>query len=140
MAANLKLYSDPLVPHRQHQGVSIARAVESEACTRCSDFQWKSSGQFIGIGAIILFAAAGIVLVRWLTSKITHREQKSRAVDPTERDQILEDVQVRFGELDQLKQRISELEERVDFAERLSDQAARGATVGTIPGLERRRQ
>ena len=76
-------------------------------------------GPVIGMGAIILFVAAGIVMVRLLTSKITQHELKSRVVDPTERDHILEDVQVRFGELDQLKQRISELEERVDFAERL---------------------
>jgi predicted nuclease with TOPRIM domain len=40
-------------------------------------------------------------------------------MDPTERDRILEDVQVRLGELEELKQRMIELEERVDFAERL---------------------
>ncbi len=46
-------------------------------------------------------------------------ELKSRVVDPTEQGQTLEDVEARLGELDQLKQRMSELEERVDFAERL---------------------
>ena len=46
-------------------------------------------------------------------------ELKSRVVDPTEQGQTLEDVQARLDELDQLKQRLSELEERVDFAERL---------------------
>ena len=66
-----------------------------------------------------MFVAAGIVMVRLLTSKIAHPELRSRVVDPTERDHVLEDVQGRLGELDQLKQRISELEERVDFAERL---------------------
>ena len=83
-------------------------------------------GPVIGMGAIILFVAAGIVMVRLLTSKITQHELKSRGVDPTERDQILEDAQVRFGELDQLKQRISELEERVDFAERLLSKQREG--------------
>jgi hypothetical protein len=87
-------------------------------------------GPVIGMGAIILFVAAGIVMVRLSTSKITQHELKSRGVDPTERDQILEDAQVRFGELDQLKQRIGELEERVDFAERLLSKQREGQRLG----------
>jgi len=87
-------------------------------------------GPVIGIGAIILFVAAGIVMVRLLTSRITPHELKSREVDPTERDHILEDVHVRFAELDQLKQRISELEERVDFAERLLARHREGLRLG----------
>ena len=87
-------------------------------------------GPVIGIGAIIFCVAAGIVMVRLLTSKIAQPQPKSRLVDPTERDQVLEDVQVRFGELDQLKQRISELEERVDFAERLLAKQREGLRLG----------
>jgi hypothetical protein len=33
--------------------------------------------------------------------------------------EALEDLQVRLGQLDQLQERIGELEERVDFAERI---------------------
>ena len=40
-------------------------------------------------------------------------------MDPTDNAQALEDVQARLLELDQLKQRVSELEERLDFAERM---------------------
>jgi len=87
-------------------------------------------GPVVGIGAIILFVAAGIVMVRVLTSKLAHPGLKSRGGDPTERDQVLEDVQVRFGELDQLKQRISELEERLDFAERLLAKQREGLRLG----------
>ena len=46
-------------------------------------------------------------------------ELKSRVVDPTEHGQTAEDVQACLGEIDQLKRRMSELEERVDFAERV---------------------
>ena len=46
-------------------------------------------------------------------------ELTSRVMDPTEQGQTLDDVQARLGELDQLTQRMSDLEERVDFAERL---------------------
>ena len=87
-------------------------------------------GPVIGIGAIILFIAAGIVMVRLVTSKIAQPQLKSRVVDPTERDQVLEDVQVRLGEVDQLKQRNSELEERVDFAERLLAKQREGLRLG----------
>ena len=84
-------------------------------------------GPVIGIGAIILFVAAGIVMIRLVTAKFA---QPSRIVDQTERDQVLGDVQVRLGELDQLKQRISELEERVDFAERLLAKQREGLRLG----------
>jgi predicted nuclease with TOPRIM domain len=87
-------------------------------------------GPVLGIGAIILFVATGIVMVRLVTSKIAQAELRSRGVDPTERDQVLEDVQVRLGELDELKQRISELEERVDFAERLLAKPREGLRLG----------
>jgi hypothetical protein len=87
-------------------------------------------GPVIGIGATVFFIAAGIVMVRFLTSRIRQRELRARGVDPTERDQILEDVRVRLGELDQLKQRIGELEERVDFAERLLTKQREGLRLG----------
>lgn len=87
-------------------------------------------GPVIGIGATVFFVAAGIVMVRFSISKIRQRELKSSGADPTERDQILEDVQVRIRELDQLKQRMSELEERVDFAERLLTKQREGPRLG----------
>ena len=40
-------------------------------------------------------------------------------MDTGARDQLLEDTQLRLGELDQLKRQVSELKERVDFAERV---------------------
>ena len=76
-------------------------------------------GPVAGIGAIIFFVAAGIVMVRTATSRIAQRERKAGLQDPNEPRQLLEDVQARLEELDQLKQRLGELEERVDFAERL---------------------
>jgi len=76
-------------------------------------------GPVVGICAIIMSTAAGVVLVRWFSSRMARQELKASGVDSAERDQILEDVQVRLSEIDQMKQRIGELEERVDFAERL---------------------
>jgi hypothetical protein len=87
-------------------------------------------GPVVGMGAIILFVAAGIVMVRVLTSKLAHSGPQTRGVDPTRHDQVLEDVEARLGELDQLKQRVSELEERVDFAERLLAKQREGLRLG----------
>jgi len=84
----------------------------------------------IGVGVIILFIAAAQVLVRLLLPGIARPDLKARVADSTERGQALEDVQVRLGELDQLKQRISELEERVDFAERLLSKQREGQRLG----------
>ena len=87
-------------------------------------------GPVIGFGAIIFSIVAGVVTVRLATSKIKQYELKARVAEPTERDHILEDVQSRLGELDQLTQRMSELEERVDFAERLLAQPREGQRLG----------
>lgn len=75
-------------------------------------------GPVLGIGAVIMFVAGGIVMVRFLSSKIPHPDARFGRAD-AEGARMLEDIQLRLGELDQLTQRISELEERVDFAERL---------------------
>ena len=91
-------------------------------------------GPVIGIGSIIFFVAGGVVMVRLLTSKISQRELESRGRDQAERDHLLEDVQVRLGELDQLKERIGELEERVDFTERALTAARRS---DALPPVER---
>jgi hypothetical protein len=63
-------------------------------------------------GAIISLVFGGIALLRLLP------QHKTRELDQRERE-ALGDLQVRLGELDQLQRRLSELEERVDFAERL---------------------
>ena len=63
-------------------------------------------------GAVILLVFGGVALLRFLP------QPKSRALNQPERE-ALEGLQARLGQLDQLQERISELEERVDFAERL---------------------
>jgi predicted nuclease with TOPRIM domain len=92
----------------------------------------------IGIGAIILFVVVGIVVVRVLTAKLAHPEPRSSTVDSSERDQMLEQVHVRLGEVEQLKQRMSELEERVDFAERLLTKQREGQRLGPSQDEPRR--
>ncbi|OLE00098.1 MAG: hypothetical protein AUG80_03225 [Candidatus Rokubacteria bacterium 13_1_20CM_4_68_9] len=65
------------------------------------------------VGAIILLVFAGVAVLRLLP------RPKSSLGEHTERGQALEDFQGRLAELDQLTHRVNELEERLDFAERL---------------------
>jgi hypothetical protein len=84
----------------------------------------------IGVGVIIMSVAVGQVVVRVLTSRIARPERHLRALDPTAHGQALEDVQARMGDLDQLTQRVGELEERVDFTERLLAKQREGPRLG----------
>ncbi len=61
---------------------------------------------------LIVLAFGGTVVLRLLP----HRQ--AQALDQRDRD-ALDDVQHRLAQLDHLQQRVSELEERVDFTERL---------------------
>ena len=80
----------------------------------------------VAFGAIILLVLGGVVLLRFLP------QPKSRVVDQPERE-ALEDLQVRLGQLDQLQERISELEERVDFAERILSKQRENERLGLPP-------
>lgn len=68
----------------------------------------------IGFGVVILFTVAGILILR----KFSRGSLKDPGADSASRE-ALEDVHARLGELDNLNQRLGELEERLDFAERL---------------------
>jgi hypothetical protein len=69
-------------------------------------------------GTLILLVLGGIVLLRLLP-------HKSRQLDSRDRD-ALEDVQARLNQLDQLQERVSDLEERADFAERILSKQREG--------------
>jgi hypothetical protein len=84
------------------------------------DIFWPTAA----LGTIISLVFGGVALLRFLP--------KSRVADRPERD-ALEDFQVRLGQLDQLQERLGELEERVDFAERLLAKPRDGERLG-LPG------
>lgn len=72
-------------------------------------------GPVLGIGAIILFIAGGIGLVRYFASRFPSPLVKAGLADQA----LLEDLQARVGELEHLRERVGQLEERLDFTERL---------------------
>ena len=75
------------------------------------------------IGTLILLVIGGLVLLRLLP------RPKPGAGDQRERE-MLEDVQLRLGQLDQLQERVGQLEERLDFAERILAKGREGQALG----------
>lgn len=74
-------------------------------------------------GSIIALVFAGIALLRVLP------RPKSRELEESDRA-ALDDLRIRLGQLEQLQERVGELEERVDFAERLLAQPREGERPG----------
>jgi len=82
----------------------------------------------IGIGTLITFVTVALIALRYARYRIPGRF--SPRLDPG-RDQMLEDLQARVGELEEMRHRMVELEERLDFAERLL--AGPGGASGRLP-------
>ena len=69
----------------------------------------------IGIGAILVAVSVlKVVTARLMPPGYRQRSWRGELLPPE-----TEHLQAKLAELDQLKQRVAELEERVDFAERL---------------------
>lgn len=81
----------------------------------------------VAFGTIIVLVFGGFALLRLLP------HPKSRALEQPERE-ALDDLRLRLGQLDQLQERVGELEERVDFTERLLAKTREGER----PGLPKR--
>jgi Tfp pilus assembly protein PilO len=73
----------------------------------------------IGVGLIVVIIGAVQLVWHLLVPESARRAQKVRAIMTGDSAQALEEVQSRLGELNQLKQRVNELEERLDFTERM---------------------
>lgn len=72
----------------------------------------------IGCGIVIMFITAALLILKRFAGS-SHGSLTSGDVDAIRLGQTMEDMQARLGELDEMKHRMNELEERVDFAERL---------------------
>lgn len=66
--------------------------------------------------------------------RLAARPDSARGQLKSEKRQMLEDLQIRLGELDELKQQVYEIEDRVDFAERLLAKQREGQRLGPPQG------
>lgn len=69
---------------------------------------------------IVIAALAATVIILWPIMRAFGRRLEGKgAADPTLRADVEQQLHARLAEMDALQARISELEERVDFTERL---------------------
>jgi predicted Holliday junction resolvase-like endonuclease len=71
---------------------------------------------------IVIAALTAAVIILWPLMRALGRRLEGKTADPALRGEM-EQLQQRLLEVDTLQQRVSELEERVDFTERLRAQA-----------------
>ena len=90
-------------------------------------------GPVLGIGTLITLVVGGIIAVRVVASRFPSARDRARGLDLGERDQLIEDLQSRVAELEHVKQHVLELEDRVDFAERLLAQQRETPRIGPGP-------
>ena len=79
----------------------------------------------VGVGAVlVLVTVLQVIYVRLMPPEYRRRRWKGEPL------QTSDDVLGRLTELDEVKQRLAELEERVDFAERLLAKQSEGERLG----------
>jgi hypothetical protein len=83
-----------------------------------------------GIVMMVLLVTAAATIVLWPLARALARRLEGRAGLTPALQRDLEDLHQRLADVDGLQQRVSELEERIDFAERL---LARGESQATLP-------
>ncbi len=80
---------------------------------------------------IVFLALVATTLILWPVMRALARRLEGKgARDPALQAEV-EHLQQRLGEVDLLQQRVAELEERIDFTERM---LARGQTPVALPG------
>jgi Tfp pilus assembly protein PilO len=80
---------------------------------------WMSDGGPQALVMIVLLSLIAATVVLWpLMRALARRIESKGGADPALRAE-LEQLQLRVGDVDALQLRVSELEERLDFAERL---------------------
>jgi Tfp pilus assembly protein PilO len=83
-----------------------------------------------GILMVVLLVTAAVTIICWPLARALARRLEGKPGLTPALQQDLDDVHHRLAEVDALQQRITDLEERLDFAERL---LARGDSQATLP-------
>jgi hypothetical protein len=79
---------------------------------------------------IVFLALAATTIILWPVMRAFGRRLEGKAHDAALRAEV-EQLQHRLGDVDHLHQRVAELEERIDFAERM---LARPPAPAVLPG------
>jgi flagellar biosynthesis/type III secretory pathway M-ring protein FliF/YscJ len=86
-----------------------------------------------GIVAIVVFTLIALTVILWPVMRALARRLEGKSADPALRDEV-ERLQHRLEEMDTLQVRVAELEERVDFTERILVRGQESPQPGHLPG------
>jgi Tfp pilus assembly protein PilN len=90
---------------------------------------WMNGGAPMVVG-IVFLALVATTIILWPIMRAFGRRLEGKGGDAALRAEV-EQLQQRLGEVDQLHHRVAELEERLDFAERM---LARPGASSMLPG------
>lgn len=92
---------------------------------------WMNDGGPPAIVMIVFLGLLATTIILWpIMRAFARRLEGKGAIDPALHAEI-EQLQQRMGEVDGLQQRVAELEERIDFTERM---LARAQAPAALPG------
>ncbi len=92
---------------------------------------WLSDGGPPAIVMIVFLGLVATTIILWPVMRALARRLEGKgAADPVLRAEV-EHLHQRLGEVDALQHRVAELEERIDFTERM---LARAQTPAALPG------
>jgi hypothetical protein len=94
---------------------------------------FANGGIDAGIVTIVVFALFAATIILWPVMRALARRLEGKGADPALREEV-ERLQHRLEDMDALQVRVAELEERVDFAERLLVRGQEGSQELGRPG------
>ena len=94
---------------------------------------FQNGGIDAGIVTIVVFALFVSDIILWPLLRALARRLEGKGNDPALREEV-ERLQHRLEEMDGLQARMAELEERVDFTERMLVRGQESPEPGRLPG------
>jgi Tfp pilus assembly protein PilO len=91
------------------------------------------NGTDSGLVAIVVFSLIAVTVILWPVMRALARRLEGRGADPGLRQEV-EQLQHRLEEMETLQARMAELEERVDFTERMLVRGQESPEPGRLPG------
>jgi hypothetical protein len=93
---------------------------------------FQNGGIDAGVVTIVVFALFAATIILWPVIRALARRLEGKTVDPALREEV-ERLHHRLEEMDALQGRLAELEERVDFTERILVRGQESPEPGRLP-------
>jgi flagellar biosynthesis/type III secretory pathway M-ring protein FliF/YscJ len=94
---------------------------------------FMNGGMDAGVVTIVVFALFAVTVILWPVMRALARRLEGKAADPALREEV-DRLQQRLEEMEAMHGRMAELEERVDFTERMLTRGQESPEPGRLPG------